>query len=113
MMKNGSQKRKNRKAKRRMLFAFVLLLTLIGVIFSSTINDWRQIYQNRAETMRLTSEYTELLQREERLRAEVTKFRDPNFLARYARERYLYSLPNELIIRLPNRWFENIIVAQK
>ena len=96
-------KTSSKKAKRRMLFAFILLLGLIGVIFGSTISDWQQIYKNRKESKFLSSKYTNLLNKEDALRAEVTKFRDPNYLARYARERYLYSLPDEIIIRLPNR----------
>ena len=86
-----------------MLFAFLLLLALIGVIFGGTLKDWQQIYSNKKESKNLSKEYNELLNKEEILRAEVTKFRDPDYLARYAREKYLYSLPDELIIRLPNR----------
>ena len=97
-MKTGSK-----KAKRRMLFAFLLLISLIGIIFSSTIKDWKQIYRNKKESQKLSSEYNELLDEESALRAEVTKFKDPDYLARYAREKYLYSLPDELIIRLPNK----------
>jgi len=96
-------KKGSKKAKRRMLFAFIMLLALIGVIFSSTIKDWQQIFNNRKESRKLNAEYQELLREEAVLKGKVTKFRDPNFLARYAREKYLFSLPDELIIRLPNR----------
>ena len=97
-MKTGSK-----KAKRRMLFAFILLIVLVGIIFNSTIKDWKQIYNNKKESKKLSSEYNNLLNEEVVLNAEVTKFRDPDYLARYAREKYLYSLPDELIIRLPGK----------
>ena len=39
--------------------------------------------------------------KEEELKATVTKLQDPDYVARYAREKYLYSKDGEIIIRIP------------
>ena len=33
--------------------------------------------------------------------SEVNKLQDDDYVARYAREKYMYSLPDEVIIRIP------------
>ena len=96
-------KKVSKKAKRRMLFSFAILIAIVGTIFSSTMSDWKQISANRSQAKELSKEYKKLVNQEEFLRAEVTKFQDPEYIARYAREKYLYSLPDELIIRIPRR----------
>ena len=35
------------------------------------------------------------------LKSEVAKLQDPDYVARYAREKYLYSKSGEIIIRIP------------
>ena len=60
-----------------------------------------KILQNKRKINSLNSEYTSLLEKEESLNSEVTKLQDPDYVARYAREKYMYSLPDEVIIRIP------------
>ena len=57
--------------------------------------------QNKKQIKTLTNNYTNLLEEEESLNSEITKLQDPDYVARYAREKYMYSLPNEVIIRIP------------
>ncbi|MBO4245701.1 MAG: septum formation initiator family protein [Bacilli bacterium] len=61
--------------------------------------DWKQIISNRSKAKQLDTEYQELLREEEKLNSEVNKLSDPDYVARYAREKFLYSLPDEIIIR--------------
>ena len=43
------------------------------------------------------------LQEEEKvLESDIQKLEDPSYIARYAREKYLYSKDGEIIIRLPD-----------
>ncbi len=44
--------------------------------------------------------YASLLLEEESLNSEVTKLHDDDYIARYAREKYMYSLPGEIIIKI-------------
>ena len=43
-----------------------------------------------------------LKEKEEELNNTVTKLSDPDYIARYAREKYLYSKDGEIIIRIPD-----------
>jgi cell division protein DivIC len=47
-------------------------------------------------------EYSASLDKEEELKDEINKLKDPEYMARYAREKYLYSKDGELIIRIPD-----------
>ncbi len=90
------------KAKRRIKVLSLAIFVLIGLIFASTFNDLCQIIKNKNDITLLQDEYNDLLHNEESLKSEITKLQDGDYVARYAREKYLYSLPDEVIIKLPN-----------
>ena len=49
------------------------------------------------------SEYRVKLEEEAKiLESDILKLNDPTYIAKYAREKYLYSKDGELIIRLPD-----------
>ena len=58
---------------------------------------------NQNEIASLNAYYNDLLETEESLTSEVTKLHDKEYVARYARERYMYSLPGEFIIKMPSQ----------
>ena len=43
-----------------------------------------------------------LKEEQEKLNLDLKKLEDPEYVARYAREKYMYSKDGELIIRLPD-----------
>ena len=92
------------KFKRKSRFA-LLLVCVIGilVVFVGTIfKDWLQIVENKHSLAVMNIHYEELLEEETSLTSEVTKLHDQDYIARYARERYMYSLPGEIIIKMPD-----------
>ncbi len=92
-------KKISKKAKRRLI---VLTISISGVcllLICSVFKDWKQILENRKTTNELEVQYEALLKGEEQLNSEVNKLKDPEYVARYAREKFLYSLPDEIIIR--------------
>lgn len=92
----------NTKAKRR-LFALTGVLVLVISFFVGTIfQDWVQIVENKRQLFALNNKYDDLLSDWESLNSEVVKLHDSDYVARYAREKYMYSLPNEIIIKIPN-----------
>lgn len=91
-----------KKAKKRFLFLSIFFIGIVGLSFVSIFRDWLQIMQNKQQIVSLTSYYDDLLKEEESLTSEVTKLHDPDYVARYAREKYMYSLPGEFIIKLPD-----------
>ena len=48
----------------------------------------------------LEKEYLSLLSEEARLEADIKRLKDPEYIARYVREKYLYSKDGEIIIRI-------------
>ena len=93
-------KRKTRKEKKRLVFISVTIVALLISLFGSLYSDFVKIMENKKITSELTSEYEDLLDEQESLASEVTKMQDPNYVARYAKEKYLYSSEGELIIRI-------------
>jgi cell division protein DivIC len=51
----------------------------------------------------LNVQLEELKEKEEELSTDVLKLQDPEYIARYLREKYYYSKNNEYIIKLPDK----------
>lgn len=96
------KRRVSAKAKRRLCFLSCLLVLVISFFVGTIFQDWVQIVSNKQELLSLQTKYEDLLSEEESLTSEVTKLHDIDYVARYAREKYMYSLPNEIIIKIPN-----------
>ena len=90
-----------RFAKRR----FVLLgLTSIVVIILTTFtigNYWVDIYGKYKENKELDEKLYKLKDKEEELKVDVNKLNDPDYIGRYAREKYFYSKDGEFVIKIP------------
>lgn len=80
-----------------MLLAVVLFIV---ILISTVFNDVVQIYQNKSQTKELNARYTELLEEEASLNSEVVKLQDPDYIARYAREKFLYTKDGEKILTI-------------
>ena len=93
-------KKVNKGAKRRLLLLFSVFVLLAGYVGYSTFNYWKQILNNKQKTKELESKYEELLSDKEILESDVIKLQDPDYVAKYAREKYLYSKDGELIIKI-------------
>ena len=52
------------------------------------------------EKKELELKYKEILEREDLLKSEISKLEDEEYVARYAREKFLYSKDGEIIIKL-------------
>ena len=77
-----------------MAFIFIIGFTCINIF-----QDWLKIMKNKKEITLLESSYEELLDTEEALKAEVEKLQDPEYVERYAKEKFLYTKDDEMIIR--------------
>ena len=78
-------------------FIIIILIVFLGV---STYKDFVTIVNNKRETKKLNTQYEKLLDEKKSLTSEVTKMNDPEYLARYAKEKFLYSKDDEVIIRM-------------
>ncbi len=97
MAKSDSRK----KSRRRML---VLGLSSIVVIFAMTFTIgkyWVEIFEKYQEKKELDKELTLLKEKEEELKVDANKLQNPDYIARYAREKYQYSKDGEFILQIP------------
>ena len=93
-------KKVNKGAKRRLLLLFSIFVLLISYVSYTTVSYWKQILANNKEKTLLEDKYKELLSDKEILEEDVVKLQDPEYVAKYAREKYLYSKDGELIIKI-------------
>lgn len=93
-------KKVNKGAKRRLLLLFSIFVLLVGYMSYSTITYWKQILQNKKDTKELEKKYFKLVSNKEILEKDLVKLQDPDYVAKYAREKYLYSKEGELIIKI-------------
>ena len=95
-------KKTSKKEKKRLFLISMAIIILLVFLVGSVYNDWKQILRNRKEEVELTQKYEELLDNEIRLSAEITKLQDDEYLARYAKEKYMLSSEGDIIIKSPN-----------
>ncbi len=92
---------KKTKRQKKRIVAMTLIFGIIMFYFVHTfITDWPQIMANKSEVKELTEQYNKLLANEEKLVSDVTKLKDDEYIARYAKEKYMYTSPGETIIRM-------------
>ncbi len=97
---------KNKKPKNNgnhIFILIVLLIALMVVMGMSVSKVIIQIYDKYNEASELEAQLADLKDNEEKLESEINRLQDPEYLARYAREKYFYSKENELIIRIPEK----------
>ena len=70
------------------------------MLVHSVASDWGEILENNKEIKRLNSEYNNLLEEEEKLSSDVTKLQDEDYVARYAKEKFLYSQDGDVILKM-------------
>ena len=99
----AKKKKMSKVSKRRLvvlgplcIFAFVYLAFCLT---SSVI----KIYNLHQEKINLENELTTLKEEEEELKIEIDRLKDPDYLARYARENYLYSKDGEYVIKIDEK----------
>ena len=89
-----------KKQKRRLLFLTIITIPLLVLFLSNLFSYWTQIYKNVKNKEQLQTEMNEKLDEEEDLKMQITKLQDPEYIAKYAREKYLMSKNDEIIIRI-------------
>ena len=96
-----ANKNKKSKFKYRLCLFIPTCLCILVAIFVSIGSYWVQISEKYQEKNELESMILTLKEKEEELKVDVEKLQDPEYVARYAREKYMYSKDGEIILRLP------------
>lgn len=95
------KKRKAKKSVKRLLF---LGLASIAIIIGTTYTIgkyWVEIFGKYQEKKKLKNKLVALKEKEDELQVDADKLQDPDYIARYAREKYSYSKDGEIILRIP------------
>ena len=94
---SNKKKKKNKSMVGILLLAVLLfLIVLVSTVFS----DWSKIAKNKEQTKELSSYYEQLLEEGASLNNEVLKLQDPEYVARYAREKYMFTKDGEIILKI-------------
>lgn len=102
MAKKIKKKKSNKKAKIRICLFFVIFGSVIGYLSYNFFSNIDKILEINAEKKELQNKLASLQEQEDVLNSDIKKLKDPEYVARYAREKYMYSKDGELIIRIPD-----------
>jgi len=92
--------KKTKKEKKRLFMISALIIILLVSLVDSVTKDWTKIMENKGKIEKLSVVYKNLLDNEEKLASEVAKLQDDEYIARYAKEKFMFSAEGETIIRL-------------
>lgn len=84
----------------RLLFFGTISVVIIGYFLVSFTAYFANIRKLKKENESLQQELINMKENEENLKVEIQKLKDPEYIARYARENYLYSKDGEYIINI-------------
>lgn len=91
-----------KKYRLRIVIYISILAGIVSLLSLSCFNYWKQIYNNTKLKEELEDQYAQLLEDETTLESEVVKLQDPEYVAKYAREKFMFSKDGEIIIKLPD-----------
>lgn len=94
-------KKKPKKKALRVLFFGVASCAFMIYFFGIVVNVSLDIVNKYKEKESLNNKLLELKEKEQELSLDVEKLKDPEYIARYLREKFLYSKEDEYIIKIP------------
>ena len=88
------------KTKFRVSFLMLCAIISFSFFIYTMFCNLTEMISNVNENKKLNEEYATSLDAEDKLKDEINKLKDPEYMARYAREKYLYSADDEIIIKI-------------
>lgn len=93
-------KRYTAKTTSRMVVIFLFFGAIISTLGYTLFLNLHQVSEMKKEFKSLEREIVSLVEQEEATEADIKRLSDPLYVARYAREKYLYSKEGEIILRI-------------
>ena len=93
-------KKMSKKAKRRLLVIGPIAFFIIGYCLFTLVTTTINLYNLHKEEKELNEKLTNLKADAKSLKTEINKLQDKEYIARYARENYLYTKNGEYVIKL-------------
>ena len=88
------------KTKSRMLVIFLFFIVIISTLGYTLFFNVCQIVDLKLDMIELKEKKQELEDEEKVIEADIKRLQNPEYIARYAREKYFYSKPGEIILRI-------------
>jgi cell division protein DivIC len=99
------QKLSSAVKRRLLIFGSISVFIILYFVFSVISYTYQYIDLNNKKKV-LEQELILLKEKENELKIELVKLNDPEYIARYARENYLYSKDGEYIIKIEKKVIE-------
>jgi len=99
-MAKKTSKKVPKRAKIRLFWFGPIALFIIGYSIFTLITTSINLYELSKEEKELNEKLTSLKSDAKSLKTEITKLQDKEYIARYARENYLYTKNGEYVIKL-------------
>lgn len=94
------RKRKASKSKIRIFISLIIFGSVTAALGYNCLSNILQIQSMREEKKNLQDQLVGLQEEKESLETDILKLEDPDYIAKYVREKYFYSKAGELILRL-------------
>ena len=94
------KKRKVSKSKIRIFFAIILFGFITVALGYNCLSNVIKIQEMKKEKKSLENTLVTLKEEKEILETDILKLEDPDYIAKYVREKYFYSKDGELILRI-------------
>ena len=88
------------KERRRIVLISIFCAFIISLSIISSVSNIFKISEKNKEKEILTEQLKSLEEEEKTLSDDVEKLKNPEYAARYAREKYLYSKNGEKILKI-------------
>lgn len=88
------------KAKGRMFIIFLFFGAIIATLSFTFLHNLKRINDMEKELKNLQIEKETLIDEEESIESDIKRLSNPDYIARYAREKYFYSKDGEIILRM-------------
>ena len=93
-------KRKTSKSKIRIFVSLIIFGSVTVALGYNCFDNILQIQKLKEEKNNLQKQLVTLQEEKETLETDILKLEDPDYIAKYVREKYFYSKDGELILRL-------------
>ena len=94
------RKRKASVSKIRVFLSLIVFGFVTVALVCNCVNNILQIQNMKEEKKNLEKQLVTLQEEKESLESDILRLEDPDYIAKYVREKYLYSKDGELILRL-------------
>lgn len=95
-----AKKKVSKTSKRRLTILIPVVVFAVGYLLFTAVTTAYQLYKLKSEQRALDKELVTLKGDSENLKNEITKLQDKDYVARYARENYLYTKDGEYVIKI-------------